>query len=58
MDPVICPRGEWIIEVSELFAICMLNGQNFDSAGAFTCKRHNGNSTPDYMFARGAFSSF
>ncbi len=26
--------------------------------GAFTCHRHNGDSTPDYMLVRGAFDSF
>ena len=26
--------------------------------GAYTCFRHNGSSTPDYMFVRGPFSTF
>ncbi len=36
----------------------MLNGQSTDAVGAFTCLRHNGSSTPDYMLIRGDYSHF
>ncbi len=36
----------------------MLNGQSDDACGAYTCFKHNGNSTPDYMLVRGEFSTF
>jgi hypothetical protein len=36
----------------------MLNGQNNDQLGVCTCQRHNGSSTPDYIFCRGRFGNF
>ncbi len=47
-----------MLGVCATFSLRMLNGQGADMCGACTCFKHNGSSTPDYMFVRGSFSAF
>lgn len=51
VDNFVCPRAPWLLELCTSFDLHILNGLDTRNIAPFTCHKHAGNSTIDYILS-------